>query len=181
MVKVLLVSNMYAYPGNWDKLDELGTYVELHVVTPARWSTSEELHPVAGVEQQAGRSWTHHPLPTITQGNPFRYAYRPMALIRVLRTVRPDVVHVEQEPESLSLVQLSLLKMLFRYRLLFVAWENVNPLRLGWAFRRLNFVLADGAIFGNQAALTRALAFRFQTTVRDDAAIRFQGGRPTFG
>jgi glycosyltransferase involved in cell wall biosynthesis len=161
VIKVLLVSNMYAYPGNWDKLDELGRYVDLHVVTPARWATAEELHPVAEVHQQVGRSWMHHPLPTITQGNPFRYVYRPLPLIRVLRTFRPDVVHVEQEPESLSLLQLSLLKVWLGYRLVFVAWENVNPLRLGWAFRRLNFALADGAIFGNRAALRRAIGLGF--------------------
>jgi len=161
VIKVLLVSNMYAYAGNWDKLDELGRHVELHVVTPSRWATSEELHSVAEVQQRDGRSWIHHPLPTIAQGNPFRYVYRPLPLIRVLRAVRPDVVHVEQEPESLSLLQLSLLKVWFRYRLLFVAWENVNPLRLGWAFRRLNFALADGAIFGNRAALRRAVTLGF--------------------
>jgi glycosyltransferase involved in cell wall biosynthesis len=162
MIKVLLVSNMYAYPGNWDKLDELGRYVELEVVTPARWATTRELHPVDDVREDGERRWVHHPLPTITQGNPFRYLYRPLALIRVLRAFRPDVVHVEQEPESLSLLQLSLLKPWFGYRLLFVAWENINPLRLGWAFRRLNFAFADGAIFGNRAALRRGVELGFR-------------------
>ena len=161
MIKVLLVSNMYTYPGNWDKLDELGRYVELHVVTPAKWATGNELHPVAAAPQAAGRRWVHHPLPTIAQGFPFRYVYKPLPLIRVLRSFRPDVVHVEQEPESLSLLELSLLKAWFGYRLLFVAWENVNPLRLGWGFRRLNFAFADGAIFGNRAALERALGLGF--------------------
>lgn len=155
-MKVLLVSNMYAYPGNWDKLDELARHVDLHVVTPARWATDKELHPVADVPAAEGRGWVHHRLPTITQGNPFRYVYRPAPLLRVLRDVRPEVVHVEQEPESLSLLQLSLLKLVFGYRVIFVAWENVNPLRLGWAFRRLNFALADGGIFGNRAALERS-------------------------
>ena len=164
MIKVLLVSNMYSYQGNWDKLDELGRYVELQVVTPARWATTKELHPVAAVHQDGERSWIHHPLPTITQGNPFRYVYRPLPLIRVLRSFRPDVVHVEQEPESLSLLQLSLLKPWFGYRLLFVAWENVNPLRLGWALSRLNFAFADGAIFGNRAALARCLHLGFDRT-----------------
>lgn len=162
MIKVLLVSNMYTYPGNWDKLDELGRYVQLQVVTPARWATAKELHPVAAVQPSSERRWVHHPLPTITQGNPFRYVYWPLPLIRVLRAFRPDVVHVEQEPESLSLLQLNLLKPCFGYRLLFVAWENVNPLRLGWAFRRFNFAFADGAIFGNQAALARALRLGFR-------------------
>src|SRR4051812_16825079 len=179
-MKVGLVANMYAYPGNWDKLDALGRHVDLEVITPERWATAKELHPVdpgakavdrperrgdspaqrraeaSGAEASRARGWIHHPLPTITQGNPFRYVYRPGPLVEVLRRARPDIVHVEQEPESLSLTQLSLLKPLLRYRLVFVAWENVNPLRLGWPMRILNFVLADGAIFGNRAALDRA-------------------------
>jgi glycosyltransferase involved in cell wall biosynthesis len=156
VIRVLLISNMYAYPGNWDRLDELGRHVELEVITPSRWATDRELHPVAAVPEHQGGTWRHHPLPTFTQGNPFRYMYRPARLIRALRSFRPDVVHVEQEPESLSLLQLSLLKPMFDYRLVFVAWENINPLRLGAAFRYVNFRAADGAIFGNEAAFDRA-------------------------
>jgi glycosyltransferase involved in cell wall biosynthesis len=156
MMKVLLVSNMYAYPGNWDKLDELGRHVQLEVVTPARWSTPEELHPVDSAPRYNGDRWVHHPLPTITQGNPFRYIYRPIPLLRVLRSFRPDVVHVEQEPESLSLLELSLFKRLISYRLVFVAWENMHPLRRGALFRWVNFRVADGGIFGLTAARNRA-------------------------
>jgi glycosyltransferase involved in cell wall biosynthesis len=114
----------------------------------------------------------HHPLPTITQGNPFRYVYRPGPLLAVLRRFRPDVVHVEQEPESLSLLQLSFLKPLFGYRLVFVAWENVNPLRLGIAFRAINYAVADAGIFGNAAALERARRLGY----RGPAAILAQYG-----
>ncbi len=161
-MKVVVVSNMYAYPGNWDKLDALARHVELHVITPERWATSRELHPVDAGSRATDRGWVHHPLPTIGQGNPFRYVYRPLPLLRVLRHVRPSVVHVEQEPESLSLLELSMLKLALGYRVVFVAWENVNPLRLGWPMRTLNYALADGAIFGNSAALkrTRRLGYR---------------------
>lgn len=161
-MKVLLVSNMYAYPGNWDKLDELGRHVDLEVVTPDRWSTAEELHPVDAVPRHEGGTWVHHALPTVMQGNPFRYLYRPLPLMRVLRRFRPDVVHVEQEPESLSLLELSLLKAVFSYRLVFVAWENVHPLRRGWLFRALNFRAADGGIFGLTAAYERARRLGFR-------------------
>lgn len=166
-MKVLLVSNIYGYPGNWDKLDELGRHVDLEVVTPDRWSTPEELHPVDAVPRHEGGTWVHHPLPTFLQGNPFRYLYHPMPLLRVLRRFRPDIVHVEQEPESLSLLELSLLKPLFSYRLVFVAWENVHPLRRGMAFRALNYRMADGGIFGLTAADERArrLGFRGPGTV----------------
>ena len=111
-MKVLLISNMYSYPGNWDKLDQLSRHVDLQVVTPARWATEKELHPVENAPRYSGGLWQHHPLPTIGQGNPFRYVYWPRPLMRVIRNFRPDIVHVEQEPESLSLLQLSALKAL---------------------------------------------------------------------
>jgi glycosyltransferase involved in cell wall biosynthesis len=37
----------------------------------------------------------------------------------------------------------------------------LNPLRLGWGFRKLNYAAADAGIFGNRAALARAQAFGF--------------------
>ena len=158
-MKVLLASNMYTYPGNWDKLDQLSRYVELQVVTPARWASEQELHPVDDAPRYRGTAWVHHPLRTYTQGNPFRHIYHTRPLLHILNNFQPDIVHVEQEPESLSLLQLSLLKPLFHYRLLFVAWENVNPLPQGWLFRKMNFQAADAAIFGNQAAQDRCAAF----------------------
>ena len=156
-MRVVLVSNMYAYPGNWDKLDALSQHVDLAVVMPSAWRTTE-LHPMAAVPARpAGARWSQRRLDTYLQfnGNPFRYVYHPGQLMEAIRDHQPDLVHVEQEPESLSLLQLSLLKPRFNYHLIFVAWENVNPLRLGWGFRTINFRMADAGIVGNQAALER--------------------------
>ncbi len=162
-MKVLLVSNMYAYPGNWDKLDALAREVELGVVMPSSWRTTE-LHPVLSVPARpAAAAWRQYRLDTFFQfrGNPFRYLYHPGQLEAALRDFRPDVVQVEQEPESVSLTQLSLLKNKYRYGLVFVAWENVNPLRLGAGFRALNFRLADAGIAGNLAAEERCRRLGF--------------------
>lgn len=163
-MKILLVSNMYAYAGNWDKLDALSEYVELAVVTPSSWRTTE-LHPVHHAPSQSeGASWKYYPLDTNFQfqGNPFRYFYKSQQLVSVIEEYRPDLVHVEQEPESLSLLQLSLLKSRFQYRLIFIAWENIHPLRLGYLFRKINFRFADAGIVGNQAALERCRRLGFR-------------------
>ncbi|HEU5086467.1 MAG TPA: glycosyltransferase family 4 protein, partial [Roseiflexaceae bacterium] len=108
--------------------------------------------------------WKHYALDTLFQfkDNPFRYFYVPWQLARVLDEFKPDLVHVEQEPESLSLLQLSAFKARYGYRLIFIAWENVNPLRLGYLFRKLNFLAADAGIVGNQAALERLRRFGFK-------------------
>ena len=162
-MKVLLVSNMYANAGQWDKLDALGKQVELAVVTPTSWRLSEG-QPVTRVPTApATAPWKHYALDTLFQfkDNPFRYFYVPQQLARVLDEFRPDLVHVEQEPESLSLLQLSALKARYGYRLIFIAWENVNPLRLGYLFRKLNFLAADAGIVGNQAAFERLRRYGF--------------------
>ena len=75
---------------------------------------------------------------------------------------QPDIVHVEQEPESVNLLQFSLLKLRHNVPLVFVAWEDHNPLRLGWGFRKMNYAMADAGIFGNQVALDHARGFGFR-------------------
>jgi glycosyltransferase involved in cell wall biosynthesis len=155
---------MYAYPGNWDKLDELGKRVELGVVMPSAWHT-RELHPMQTVPANAPEaSWTQYRLDTLFQfkGNPFRYFYQPQQLAAAIAAFQPDLVHVEQEPESLSLLQLSALKRRYGYHMIFVAWENIHPLHQGALFRKLNYAAADAGIVGNQAALERSRRLGFQ-------------------
>jgi glycosyltransferase involved in cell wall biosynthesis len=152
---------MYAYPGNWDKLDALGQWVDLAVITPSSWPIG--LHPMQDVPPaDASHPWKQYRLDTYLAGNPFRYVYDPKQLASVIAEYRPGIVHVEQEPESLAMLQFSLYKLYYHYRLLFVAWENVNPLRAGWLFRKLSFALSDGGIFGNRAALSRCRRLGFR-------------------
>jgi glycosyltransferase involved in cell wall biosynthesis len=88
--------------------------------------------------------------------------YDPRQLAQVLADFRPDLVHVEEEPESLSMLQISLLRRRYGFRLVFFSWENVHPQRLGWPVRRLTFGSADAGIAGNRAAVERCerLGFR---------------------
>ena len=155
-MRVLLVSNMYAYPGNWDKLDHLGRHIQLGAVMPSTWHSDKELHPVLDVPEKEPREpWQQYRIRPFFQGNPFRYVYEPKALERAIAEFKPDLIHAEQEPESLSLLQLSVLKPFHRYRLVFVAWENVHPLHQGLLFRQVNFLAADAGIVGSRDALNR--------------------------
>lgn len=163
-LKVLLISNMYAYPGNWDKLDALGRLVDLSVVVPAIWPAPEVNQVIEAPAARSDAPWRLHRLGTHlhSKGNPFRYLFKPGELNAVLRRERPTIVHIEQEPESLSLTQLSLFKALYRYKLVFVAWEDHNPLRLGAPMRFVNYNVADAGIMGNQVAAQRARALGYR-------------------
>src|SRR6266536_3492390 len=123
-MRILLISHSYTDPGYWDKLDALGRRVELAVVM----------------------------LKAIWQGLAFRYLYDPRQLEQVLAEFCPDLVHVEEEPESLSLLQVSLLRRRCGFRLVFFSWENMHPQRLGWPVRQVTFDSADAGIVGNRAA-----------------------------
>ncbi len=163
-LKVLLASNMYAYAGNWDKLDALGRFVDLAVVTPERWGVPELKQVLTVPDRPAGSPWRQHRLAShiYARGNPFRFFYQPDALARVIEQEQPDLVHVEQEPESINLLQFSLLKARYHFPLVFVAWEDHNPLQLGWGFRKVNYAAADAGIFGNQVAMDRAVKLGFR-------------------
>jgi glycosyltransferase involved in cell wall biosynthesis len=160
-MRVLLISHSYTDPGYWDKLDALGQRVELAVATPATWQGY--LHPYAPVPASPpGAPWRQYRLDTFWQGYGFRYVYHPAQLARAMREFRPAVVHVEEEPESLSLLQASLYKRAFGYRLIFFSWENINPLAWGWPLRRVAFGAADAGIAGNSAAAERCRRLGFQ-------------------
>jgi len=162
-MRILLISHSYTDPGYWDKLDALGRRVELAVVMPEAWRGY--LHPAAPVPPNGhGAPWKQYRLKAIWQGLAFRYLYDPRQLEQVLAEFCPDLVHVEEEPESLSLLQVSLLRRRCGFRLVFFSWENMHPQRLGWPVRQVTFDSADAGIVGNRAAVERCerLGFRKQ-------------------
>ena len=95
-MKVLLVSNMYANAGQWDKLDALGKQVELAVVTPTSWRLAEGQPLTRVPAAPATAPWKHYALDTLFQfkDNPVRYFYVPRQLARVLDEFKPDLVVV---------------------------------------------------------------------------------------
>src|SRR5262249_46777625 len=160
-MRILLISHSYTDPGYWDKLDALGRRVDLRVVMPEVWRGY--LHPAAPVPLNGqGASWNQYRLKAVWQGLAFRYLYDPRQLAQVLEDFRPDLVHVEEEAESLRMLQVSLLRRRYGFRLVFFSWENVHPQRLGWPVRQVTFGSADAGIVGNRAAIERCerLGFR---------------------
>lgn len=78
--------------------------------------------------------------------------YRPWQMAALLRQVRPDIVHVEAEPHSLSLALMAGLKPHYNYRLAAFTWENIRrPGRppTGWqeasVMRRVDWMLAGNS------------------------------------
>jgi glycosyltransferase involved in cell wall biosynthesis len=160
-MRILLISHSYTDPGYWDKLDALGRRVELAVVMPEAWRGY--LHPAVSVPpSRHDAPWKQYRLKASWTGLSFRYLYDPRQLDRVLADFRPDLVHVEEEPESLSMLQVSLMRRRYGFRLVFFSWENVNPQHFGWPVRKLTFGSSDAGIVGNRAAVERCARLGFR-------------------
>lgn len=159
--RVLLVSHSYVHPGYWDKLEALGRCVDLAVVVPTSWP--QGLHPVANAPQPGkDASWRHYCVRGHWSGYHYRYFFDPVQLGQVLADVRPEIVHVEQELESLSLLQLSILKPFYGYKLIFFVWENHNRVISGRLLAWANLLMSDAGIVGNSGSLRRCRRLGFR-------------------
>lgn len=90
----------------------------------------------------------------LPNSNPLR-VFAPHQVLTLLRTFRPDIVHVEAEPHSLTLGMLALLKPLFGYRLIAFTWENImrrGRRPLGW-IEPYTLRTVDWMITGNREAV----------------------------
>jgi len=81
--------------------------------------------------------------------------YAPHSAAALLRDTRPDIVHAEAEPHSLTLGLLAFFKRFFPYRLVAFTWENLfrrglGPLR--WV-ERFSLRHVDWMIAGNHEAV----------------------------
>ncbi len=87
--------------------------------------------------------------------DPHRALYR--SLTFALRTVQPQLIHAEEEPDSLTGLQIAVARRLFapRARLLWHTWQNINR-RKTWyvqAITNLNLRQADAILCANQEAV----------------------------
>lgn len=148
--RVLLVSHTYIVAANRRKLAELGWLTDMIVLVPLRWRGLlgvRHLEPSGDDEpyQLIGRR-------AYFDSRALRHFYSPAAIWQLLRETRPKLVHVEEEPGSLTLFEFAALKLLFGYRLSFFTWENILRLTPVPAIERFNLRQADGAIVGNLEA-----------------------------
>jgi glycosyltransferase involved in cell wall biosynthesis len=128
--------------------------VNVRQVRPARWED-----PLLRVTQTA------HSEPNLAQAavpllgrpdDPHRAVYRTLDF--GARRFRPDLIHAEEEPDSLAALQVALARRLFapRAALLLYTWQNVDRRRrpeVEWVLAR-SLRAADGILCANREAET---------------------------
>lgn len=145
MVKVLYVSKALIVGTYRDKLRELEKHVDVTAIMPNKWG-KQEVEPVHPGYQYLRRS------NVLFHGHNHFHLYRNAD--RIMDEVRPDLVHIDEEPYSAVTFQLARLSRRRGVPSLFFAWRNLEksiPPPFG-AMRSYVFRSVAGAIAGTQSA-----------------------------
>ncbi|MCS7179007.1 MAG: glycosyltransferase [Anaerolineae bacterium] len=148
-MRVVVIGRTYALEINRAKWTYLPDEVRLFLVTPDKIRHTLKVYPA-----ELSTRWPHFLLKAWGTNRLSGFAFHPLKLWSLLRSLRPDLIQVDEEPSSLALLEVMLLKRGLKCPVLFFSWENL-PIRYRWPFsaiRRFNLHRADGAIAGTQEA-----------------------------
>lgn len=151
-MRVLMISKACLVGAYQRKLEEIARYsdVELTVLVPPAW---QDERGVLRLERAHERGYTLRAIPIALNGN-FHLHFYP-SLRREMSQLRPDIVHMDEEPYNLSTFQATWLGRRVGARVLFFSWQNLDrlyPPPFSWmqsyVFRHATYGLA-----GNQDAV----------------------------
>ncbi len=151
-MRVVVIGRTYALEINRAKWDHLPKGVDLTLVTP-----SEIRHLLKVYQVEFSTRWTHFLLEAWGTDRLSGFAFYPWTLWSLLIRLKPDLIQVDEEPPSLALLEVLLLKPWLKRPVVFFSWENLS-VQYRWPFstiRRLNLRWADGAIAGTREAAHR--------------------------
>ncbi len=177
MIRVLHIAR-YRHPTMERKLAFLAAEPDLDLwcVRPAAWRDE-----YGRVSLSAGQQTLVVPM-LGRPNDPHRALYRTATF--ALRVARPDVIHAEEEPDSLAALQISLARSLFApsARLVFHTWQNIRrPLR--WYVRQVTQAVlrrADAMLCANRAGpvVLAQLGYRGPMAVIAPIGVDLQVFRP---
>lgn len=151
MLRVLMICKACVVGTYQRKLEAMAEHAELDltVLVPSAW---HDPSGVQSLERAYTRGYRLEVVPMRLNGN-FHLHWYP-TLGRVMRAVKPHLVHIDEEPYNLAAWQAFWWARRVGARALFFSWQNIlrrypPPFSLGeaWLLR-----CADGAIAGTQSA-----------------------------
>jgi glycosyltransferase involved in cell wall biosynthesis len=151
-MRVLMISKALVAGTSQRKLEEIAKCpgVELTLVTPPYWQSDDGSKQV--LERLYTSGYTMRVTPIAFNGN-FHLHYYPQ-LGKIMRELRPDVVHIDEEPYNLATFQAMRLAGRQGARALFFTWQNLYR-TYPPPFRQMelyNYRHAAVALTGNRAA-----------------------------
>lgn len=143
----------YLQAVNHYKLAALSKYPEFDLwhIVPRQWTDSFRTYQLE-VEQAKG--YRIIPVNTIGKHDIHRFCYCPLDVH--LRKIQPDIIHVEEEPDSLAALQVALVRRLLapKAHLILFTWQNILRKRgiIPKMVARITLNAADYLIAGNTEA-----------------------------
>jgi len=152
MMRVLFIAR-YLQMVNHRKVMALAEYDDLNIwhIAPRRWTDGLRTHTQ---ELEQGEGYHFMPAGTFPRDDIHRFMYWPLDLS--LRRIRPDIIHLEDEPDSLVALQSVLARRLLapKAKLVLFTWQNIRRPRNQVVEKIARFVLrhVDHMIAGNSEA-----------------------------
>ncbi len=151
-MRILMISKALVAGTSQRKLEEIAKLpdVELTVVTPEYWQSDDGSKQV--LERLYTTGYTMLVTPMTLNGN-FHLHYYPQ-LGKIMRDVRPNVVHIDEEPYNVATAQAMFLAQQHKAKTLFFTWQNLYrdyppPFR---QMELYNYKHASAALAGNRDA-----------------------------
>ncbi|HLI71432.1 MAG TPA: glycosyltransferase [Ktedonobacteraceae bacterium] len=152
-MRVLMLSKALVSGTSQRKLEELARCpgVELTLVTPPYWQHDN------GTKQTLEKLYTSGyrmiVTPMLLNGNYHLHSYPKLG--GIMREVKPEIVHIDEEPYNFATFQAMRLAHRYKARALFFTWQNLYrdyppPFR---QMELYNYKYADAAIAGNREAV----------------------------
>lgn len=145
-MKVLMISKALVVGAYHKKLEEIaGLGVELYLAAPQCWGCHK-------LEVSEGAGYAVFPLRPVLSGRNHFHFYP--GLGNIIKKIRPDIVHIDEEHYSMVTCQAMRLSKLVKARTLFFTWQNIYkkyPFPFS-SIERYNLKNADYGIAGNDEA-----------------------------
>jgi glycosyltransferase involved in cell wall biosynthesis len=122
-MRVLMISKTFVASTSQRKLEELAKFqdIDLTLMTPAYWQSDDGSKQV--LEPLYSNGYRMIVTPVIFNGH-FHFYYYPQ-LKKIMREVRPEILHIDEEPYNFATFQAMRLAQHKRIPALFVAWQNI--------------------------------------------------------
>jgi glycosyltransferase involved in cell wall biosynthesis len=122
-MRVLMISKTFVASTAQRKLEELARCpgVELTLVTPAYWLADDGSKQV--FEPHYTRGYRTIVTPMMFNGH-FHLYYYPR-LGQIMREVRPEILHIDEEPYNFATFHAMRLARRYKAKALFIAWQNI--------------------------------------------------------
>ncbi len=151
-MRVLMISKACVVGAYQKKLEELARFndVELTVVVPPYWRDERGVLPLERAYTEGYELIVEH----MALNGHYHLHFYP-GLGRRLRRLRPDIVHIDEEPHDVVTFQAMWLSGQVGARALFFTWQNIYrryPFPFSW-LQGYNFRHAAYAIAGNHEAV----------------------------